>query len=112
MVPALYIVLLAHTGHRGLTRQLDQRAWVRSAETCLNMHRISRGLVAVTAATAGRPVHGTRATTREDSPLTLDPWDYYRDITQDDALSFPLGDLLIAGRFRSMKTARTSTLGE
>lgn len=64
-------------------------------ETFLNMHRISRGLVVVTAATTGRPEHGTRATTPEDSPLTLDLWDYYRNITEDDLLSLPLDDLFV-----------------
>ena len=56
-------------------------------ETFMNMIRLCKkeGLVFFTCATTGRPEHGTRRTSIEDSPLTIDlGWDYYRNLTEQD----------------------------
>lgn len=52
-------------------------------ETFENMVRMSNRWVLFTCASEGRPEHGTRATTPNDSPFTVD-WDYYRNLTEDD----------------------------
>lgn len=55
--------------------------WV---ETFNNMHRMTDGLVIVTCATTGRPEHGTTACEPSSSPLTVDRWDYYENLTEQD----------------------------
>ena len=55
--------------------------------TMANMYALLRqgGLLMMTAATIGRPEHGTARTTPEDSPLTQGLWpNYYRPITLRD----------------------------
>jgi hypothetical protein len=64
-------------------------------ETFENMHRMSRGLVIVTAATTGRVEHGTHRSMPHASPLTLDKWDYYANITEEDLLTFPLDEMFL-----------------
>jgi SAM-dependent methyltransferase len=57
------------------------------AETFHNMVRLCRpgGLVVMTCATTGRPEHGTRRTSPQNSPLTTQiGWDYYRNLTARD----------------------------
>ncbi len=54
--------------------------WLR---TFTNMTRMASQFVAFTCASEGREEHGTRRTTPENSPLTLD-WDYYRNLTERD----------------------------
>jgi len=51
--------------------------------TFVNMARMSSGLVAFTCATTGRAEHGTRRSSPDSSPLTLD-WDYYQNLTAED----------------------------
>ena len=51
--------------------------------TFQNMIRMANKFVIFTCASTGRPEHGTRRTTPEDSPYTLD-WDYYRNLTEED----------------------------
>lgn len=59
-------------------------------EAFSEMCRLARELVVVTAATHGRPEHGTQATTPEDSPYTVDRWDYYRNLGVEDLASLDL----------------------
>ena len=57
------------------------------------------GLVVMTCATTGRPEHGTRRTSPNDSPLTLD-WDYYKNLTEKDFTSnFPIKTLFSEHQF-------------
>jgi SAM-dependent methyltransferase len=62
-------------------------------KTFINMVRLTRkgGLVVFTCATTGRPEHGTKRTTPQDSPLTIaKDWDYYMNLTEQDFLErFP-----------------------
>ncbi len=51
--------------------------------TLINMARMSSGLVVVTCATTGRAEHGTRRSSPDSSPFTLD-WDYYQNLTAED----------------------------
>jgi SAM-dependent methyltransferase len=55
-------------------------------ETFSNMLRMVRadGLLLFTCATTGRPEHGTSRTSPQDSPLTIQRWDYYRNLTSED----------------------------
>lgn len=55
--------------------------WV---ETFKNMIRMTRsgGLVIMTCATDGRPEHGTIRSKQYDAPLI--PWDYYRNLNEQD----------------------------
>jgi SAM-dependent methyltransferase len=56
-------------------------------ETFMNMIRLCKkdGLVFFTCATTGRQEHGTRRTSVQDSPLTIDlGWDYYKNLTEQD----------------------------
>lgn len=53
------------------------------AETFVNMARMAKKAVIFSCASTGRPEHGTRRTTPEDSPYTLD-WDYYRNLEAKD----------------------------
>ena len=55
-------------------------------ETFTNMHRMCKvgGLIIMTCATTGRPEHGTTRTSPKDSPLTLETWDYYGNLTEND----------------------------
>jgi hypothetical protein len=59
-------------------------------EAFSEMCRLAGELVIVTAATHGRPEHGTYATTPEDSPFTVDRWDYYRNLGVEDLASLDL----------------------
>lgn len=52
-------------------------------ETFLNMVRMADNYVIFTCASTGRPEHGTKRTTPQDSPYTLD-WDYYRNLSEED----------------------------
>jgi SAM-dependent methyltransferase len=54
--------------------------WVATFQ---NMWRMSRTYVIITSASDGRPEHGTRRSSPDSSPLTLD-WDYYRNLTEED----------------------------
>ena len=54
--------------------------WVATFQ---NMWRMSRTYVIMTCASEGRPEHGTRRSSPDSSPLTLD-WDYYRNLTEED----------------------------
>lgn len=61
--------------------------------TFVNMSRMSRGMVVFTCATTGRAEHGTRRSSPDSSPLTLD-WDYYQNLTAEDfTYSVDLGAL-------------------
>ena len=61
--------------------------------TFVNMARMSSGLVVFTCATTGRAEHGTRRSSPDSSPLTLD-WDYYQNLTAEDfKFSVDLGAL-------------------
>ena len=62
-------------------------------ETFINMHRMSREVVIFTCATEGRAEHGTSRTTPGCSPFTVDKWDYYRNLTEDDFSDLPLDDM-------------------
>ena len=54
-------------------------------ETFETMWRIARGLVIFSCATTGRPEHGTRRTTPQDSPFTSEiENDYYMNLTEQD----------------------------
>ena len=64
-------------------------------ETFRNMCRMSRGLVIVTAATDGRPEHGTRRTTPSDSPFTAELSDYYANVSVHDMESIGLDSLFV-----------------
>ena len=55
-------------------------------ETFRNMVRMSNGLVVVTAASCGRPEHGTSKASPESSPFTVKTWDYYKNISVEDFL--------------------------
>jgi len=55
-------------------------------ETFKNMHRMASKFVIFTCASDGRPEHGTKRTTPDDSPLTLD-WSYYRNLNEKDFTS-------------------------
>jgi hypothetical protein len=55
-------------------------------ETFKNMHRMASKFVIFTCASDGRPEHGTKRTTPDDSPLTLD-WSYYRNLNERDFTS-------------------------
>jgi SAM-dependent methyltransferase len=54
--------------------------WVATFQ---NMWRMSKDFVIITCASTGRPEHGTRKTSPQDSPHTLE-WDYYGNLTEDD----------------------------
>jgi hypothetical protein len=60
-------------------------------ETFFNMWRMTKlgGLVIVTCATIGRGEHGTKRTTPQDSPLTIEfGWeDYYKNLTEQDFIT-------------------------
>lgn len=53
-------------------------------KTFINMHRMCKpgGLVIFTCATTGRPEHGTASHAPFASPLTIDKWDYYMNLTE------------------------------
>ena len=59
-------------------------------EAFSEMCRLARELVVVTAATHGRPEHGTKATTPEDSPFTADRGGFYRTLGVEDLASLDL----------------------
>ena len=61
-------------------------------ETFLNMVRMCKGLVLVTAATDGRAEHGTSTSMPHASPLTIEKWNYYRNISRLDLESLPLDE--------------------
>lgn len=64
-------------------------------ETFINMIRMSRGLVVMTAVTDGSAEHGSKGTTPADSPFTSDRHDYYANIAVDDLMSLDLGGLFV-----------------
>ena len=66
------------------------------AQTFENMRRLSSGMVIVTAATTGRAEHGTTRTSPQDSPLTVELWDYYKNIEVADLMSFPLDEMFLS----------------
>lgn len=71
-------------------------------ETFTNMVRLTRpgGVVAFTCASRGRPEHGTRRTTREDSPGTQSVGlDYYRNLVEADFAELPLAEWFSDFRF-------------
>lgn len=77
-------------------------------DTFTNMVRLTRpgGLVAFTCASRGRPEHGTRRTTRDDSPGTQAVGlDYYRNLVADDFNDLPLGEWFGAWRFWYLPTS-------
>jgi SAM-dependent methyltransferase len=71
--------------------------------TFANMARMCSGLVVFTCATTGRAEHGTRRSSPDMSPLTLD-WDYYQNLTAED---FKFGTNL-----RSMFSSYTFTTNQ
>ena len=73
--------------------------------TFVNMARMCRGLVVFTCATTGRAEHGTRQSSPESSPLTLD-WDYYQNLTAEDfTFSIDLGTLFSQYKFSTNETS-------
>lgn len=58
--------------------------WEKSIQSMINCVKPG-GIVVFSCATTGRPEHGTRRTTPQDSPFTsqLDN-DYYKNLTEDD----------------------------
>jgi hypothetical protein len=54
--------------------------WVATFQ---NMWRMSSTHVIMTCASDGRPEHGTKQSSPDSSPLTLD-WDYYRNLNEED----------------------------
>lgn len=76
--------------------------WESSIRNIVRMLR-SEGLLLFTCATTGRPEHGTRRTSPQDSPLTVsqgDWGDYYRNLTMEDILQvIPVPTLFSAWEF-------------
>jgi len=69
--------------------------------TFSNMIRLCKpgGLVVMTCATTGRSEHGTRRTSPNDSPLTLN-WDYYKNLTEKDfTTNFAINDIFSDYKF-------------
>lgn len=61
--------------------------WIKTIQNCIDLTK-SKGLFLFSCATTGRPEHGTRRTTPQDSPFTsLIENDYYRNITAKDVLN-------------------------
>lgn len=54
------------------------------AETFDVMCNAARHVVIFTCATVGRAEHGTSRTDPQSSPFTVDRWDYYRNLTEED----------------------------
>lgn len=69
-------------------------------ETFLNMRRMTAGLVIVTCATVGRAEHGTHGHEPSSSPFTVDRWDYYQNLTEQDFHdAIDLDELFVAYEF-------------
>ena len=63
--------------------------WRETIQNCIDLLK-PQGLFLFTCATTGRHEHGTRRTTPQDSPLTLEMFnDYYMNLTEQDILSIP-----------------------
>ena len=62
--------------------------------TFANMVRMCRGLVLMSCATSGREEHGTSRCHPGSSPLSVELWDYYRNLTEADFVAeFDLDDM-------------------
>lgn len=73
--------------------------------TLINMARMSSGLVVFTCATTGRAEHGTRRSSPDCSPFTLE-WDYYQNLTAEDiTYSIDLGALFSHHTFSTNETS-------
>lgn len=69
------------------------------AATFSNMHRLASNYVIFTCASDGRPEHGTRRSSPESSPLTLE-WDYYRNLNEADfRAEFDIEDMFAEHEF-------------
>ena len=70
------------------------------AATFTNMHRLAAKYVVFTCASDGRPEHGTRRSSPDSSPLTLE-WDYYRNLNEQDFRDqFDLDSMFVEYEFR------------
>lgn len=68
--------------------------------TFANMVRMCSGLVMVSCATAGRAEHGTSRSHPGSSPLSVQLWDYYRNLTEADFVAeFDLGAMFSSWLF-------------
>lgn len=63
------------------------RHWDKTIKNVIDNLLKPNGMFLFTCATTGRPEHGTRRTTKQDSPFTsqMDEWsDYYKNLTEED----------------------------
>ena len=75
------------------------------AATFANMHRVSSRYVVFTCASDGRPEHGTRRSSPDSSPLTLE-WDYYRNLNEQDFRdAFDIESMFVEHEFRYNPTS-------